>query len=233
MRAGCRKSARPVRRAGGGNVTTRETEAPALCESQSANGYSLRLRSARCPSTLRVRTWRRVFRTGLPLGPLWTRAGGSFPSVRGKPLGVIALPKLLNTLKIAAVPHDLRPSFRYWAAQKRAQTREPAEAVLAPNARNPIEAAYRHPDPFERRCRLSSIASRTEFRHASGSFLVPGHSSDWNQSRCSCSQSATAFRPTLSGDRQAPIQSYYPSRHKLNCSREWGHSCLSVEVVRP
>ena len=53
MRAGCRKSARPVRRAGGGNVTTRETEAPALCESQSANGYSLRLRSARCPSTLR------------------------------------------------------------------------------------------------------------------------------------------------------------------------------------
>ena len=41
-----------------------------------------------------------------------------FPSVRGKPLGVTALSRLLKTLKIAAVPHGFRSSFRDWAAEE-------------------------------------------------------------------------------------------------------------------
>ena len=38
-----------------------------------------------------------------------------FPSVRGKPLGDTAMPRLLRTLRIAAVPHGFRSSFRDWA----------------------------------------------------------------------------------------------------------------------
>ena len=35
-----------------------------------------------------------------------------FPSVRGKPLGVTAMSRLLSTLRIADVPHGFRSSFR-------------------------------------------------------------------------------------------------------------------------
>ena len=76
-----------------------------------------------------------------------------FPSVRGKPLGVTVLSKLLKTLKIEAVPHGFR-SFRDWAAEETDHPREVAEAALAHKVRNPIEAAYRRTDLFERRRRL-------------------------------------------------------------------------------
>ena len=56
MRAGCGRSARPVRRAGRGNVARRETEAPTgrCCgtRKRSANCYSLTLRQACLSSTL-------------------------------------------------------------------------------------------------------------------------------------------------------------------------------------
>ncbi len=77
-----------------------------------------------------------------------------FPSVRGKPIGNTAMPDLLRALKIAAVPHGFRSSFRDWAAEKTDHPREVAEAALAHKVRNPIEAAYRRTDLFERRRRL-------------------------------------------------------------------------------
>ena len=40
-----------------------------------------------------------------------------FPSVRGKPLGITALSRLLKTLRIAAVPHGFRSSFWDCAAE--------------------------------------------------------------------------------------------------------------------
>ena len=87
----------------------------------------------------------------------WTLARGSpfvFPSVRGKPLGSTAMAELLGELKIAAVPHGFRSSFRDWAAEETDHPREVAEAALAHKVRNPIEAAYRRSDLFERRRRL-------------------------------------------------------------------------------
>jgi hypothetical protein len=52
MRAGCGKSARPVRRAGTGNGTTVRIEAPALGESRRATATPLGLWSPRLSSTL-------------------------------------------------------------------------------------------------------------------------------------------------------------------------------------
>ena len=77
-----------------------------------------------------------------------------FPSRGGKPIGNTALSELLRELKIAAVPHGFRSSFRDWAAEEADHPREVAEATLAHKVRSQIEAAYRRSDLFERRRRL-------------------------------------------------------------------------------
>ena len=77
-----------------------------------------------------------------------------FPSVGGKPIGSTAMSELLRALKIGAVPHGFRSSFRDWAAEETNHPREVAEAALAHTVRNQIEAAYRRSDLFERRRRL-------------------------------------------------------------------------------
>ena len=65
-----------------------------------------------------------------------------FPSRGGKPISITRLPRLLRNLKIAAVPHGFRSSFRDWAAETTDHRREV------------IEAAYARSDLFERRRRL-------------------------------------------------------------------------------
>ena len=65
----------------------------------------------------------------------------------GKPIGNTDRSELLRALKIAAVPHG----FRDWAAEETDHPREVAEAALAHKVRNPIEAACRRTDLFERR----------------------------------------------------------------------------------
>ncbi len=74
-----------------------------------------------------------------------------FPRVSGKPLGRTAMSELLRGLRIAAVPHGFRSSFRDWVAEETEHPREVAEAALAHKVRNPVEAAYRRTDLFERR----------------------------------------------------------------------------------
>ena len=77
-----------------------------------------------------------------------------FSSVRRGPIGSTTMSDLLRALKIAAVPHGFRSSFRDWAAEETDHPREVAEAALAHKVRNPIEAAYQRTDLFERRRRL-------------------------------------------------------------------------------
>ena len=77
-----------------------------------------------------------------------------FPGLHGKPVASTALSELLRELKIAAVPHGFRSSFRDWAAEDTDHPREVVEAALAHKVRNPVEAAYRRTDLFERRRRL-------------------------------------------------------------------------------
>ena len=77
-----------------------------------------------------------------------------FPGLRRNPIATTALSELLRELKIAAVPHGFRSSFRDWAAEDTDHPREVVEAALAHKVRNPVEAAYRRTDLFERRRRL-------------------------------------------------------------------------------
>ena len=97
-----------------------------------------------------------------------------FPSIGGKPIGNTAMSELLRELKIAAVPHGFRSSFRDWAAEETDHPREVAEAALAHKVRNQIEAAYRRSDLFERRRRLMDDWAR---------YLAQGASSDAGRSR--------------------------------------------------
>ena len=72
----------------------------------------------------------------------------------GKPRSSVTLPRLTKELRIAAVPHGFRSSFRDWAAERTSTPREVVEAALAHTVQNPTEAAYARSDLFERRRRL-------------------------------------------------------------------------------
>ena len=98
-----------------------------------------------CRRALEVLKEARALGRGSPL---------AFPGVEGKAIGNTALSELLRELKIAAVPHGFRSSFRDWAAEETDHPREVVEAALAHKVRNQVEAAYARSDLFERRRRL-------------------------------------------------------------------------------
>ncbi len=77
-----------------------------------------------------------------------------FPSWGGKPISISRLPRMLSNLKVEAVPHGFRSSFRDWAAEETDHPREVVEAALAHTVGNQTEAAYARSDLFERRRRL-------------------------------------------------------------------------------
>ena len=63
-----------------------------------------------------------------------TLGGGNplvFPSIGGKRLHDMALSGLLKRLKVEAVPHGFRSSFRDWAAEETDHPREVVESALA------------------------------------------------------------------------------------------------------
>ena len=82
------------------------------------------------------------------------RSSFVFASQGGRPFSITRLPRLLQNLKIAAVPHGFRSSFRDWAAEKTDHPREVIEAALAHVVPNKVEAAYARSDLFERRRQL-------------------------------------------------------------------------------
>ena len=74
-----------------------------------------------------------------------------FPMRSGRPISASTLVKTLQNLRIPAVPHGFRSSFRDWAAEKTDHPREVIEAALAHVVQNKVEAAYARSDLFERR----------------------------------------------------------------------------------
>jgi len=74
-----------------------------------------------------------------------------FPSARGGPLSEATIGKMVRDLKMGAVPHGFRSSFRDWAAECTEVPREVCELALAHVNRDRVEAAYRRSDLFERR----------------------------------------------------------------------------------
>ena len=77
-----------------------------------------------------------------------------FPNERGKRLDAKRLQRMVRKLRLPAVPHGFRSSFRDWAAEETDHSREVVEAALAHVVRNQVEAAYRRSDLFERRRHL-------------------------------------------------------------------------------
>ena len=74
-----------------------------------------------------------------------------FPPVRGMALSDATLSKIMRDLKIPAVPHGFRSSFRTWCAERTNVAKDIAEAALAHTVSNGVEAAYNRAVHFEAR----------------------------------------------------------------------------------
>lgn len=80
-----------------------------------------------------------------------------FPGTKDtKPLSDMTLSKLMKDLKIAAVPHGFRSSFRDWAGETTTHPREVIEFALAHVIKDKAEAAYARSDLFDKRRLLMS-----------------------------------------------------------------------------
>jgi integrase len=78
-----------------------------------------------------------------------------FPGARAdRPMSGMAMLMLLRRLKVDAVPHGFRSSFRDWVYEETDFAGDIAEAALAHVVGDATERAYRRGDALERRRRL-------------------------------------------------------------------------------
>lgn len=70
---------------------------------------------------------------------------------RGKPISDMTLTKVLRDMKLEAVPHGFRSSFKDWASEATSFPNELSEAALAHAIPNKTEAAYRRGNMLEKR----------------------------------------------------------------------------------
>jgi integrase len=80
-----------------------------------------------------------------------SRKGLVFVAPRGGALSDMTLSAVLRRMKVAAVPHGFRSTFRDWASELTAYPSEMAEMALAHTIDSKVEAAYRRGDLFEKR----------------------------------------------------------------------------------
>jgi integrase len=66
----------------------------------------------------------------------------------------MTLSAVLRRMKVEAVPHGFRSTFRDWAAERTSYPHEACEMALAHTVANKVEAAYRRGDLFEKRRRM-------------------------------------------------------------------------------
>ncbi len=77
-----------------------------------------------------------------------------FPSPRESALSDMTLSAVLRRMRVAAVPHGFRSTFRDWCAEQTDYPREVAEMALAHAIGSKVEAAYRRGDLFIKRKQL-------------------------------------------------------------------------------
>ena len=77
-----------------------------------------------------------------------------FPSTRMSMLSDMSLTAVMRRLKLEAVPHGFRSSFRDWAAECTSYPRDLVEMALAHAIESKVEAAYRRRDMLARRAEL-------------------------------------------------------------------------------
>ncbi len=88
--------------------------------------------------------------------PLRNESDLIFPSPlkRGRPLSDMALVKICRDLRIEAVPHGFRSSFRTWAAERTQADHTVMELSLAHTVGNAVEQAYTRSSLLAKRRRL-------------------------------------------------------------------------------
>lgn len=77
-----------------------------------------------------------------------------FTAPRGGALSDMTLSAVLRRMKVAAVPHGFRSTFRDWAAERTSYPGEMAEMALAHVISDKVEAAYRRGDMLNKRRRM-------------------------------------------------------------------------------
>ena len=77
-----------------------------------------------------------------------------FAGAQGAMLSDMALTAVCRRMKVEAVPHGFRSTFRDWASERTNVPRDVAEMALAHAISSKVEAAYRRGDLFEKRRRL-------------------------------------------------------------------------------
>jgi integrase len=91
-----------------------------------------------------------------------------FPAPRGGSLSDMTLSAVVRRMRVAAVPHGFRSTFRDWASERTNYPRDVAEMALAHSIGDKVEAAYRRGDLFEKRRRLMAdwaiFCGRTQSR---------------------------------------------------------------------
>jgi integrase len=74
-----------------------------------------------------------------------------FPAARGDQLSDMTLSAVTRRMKVDAVPHGFRSTFRDWVSERTSYPRDVAEMALAHVIENKVEAAYRRGDLFTKR----------------------------------------------------------------------------------
>jgi len=74
-----------------------------------------------------------------------------FLAPKGGALSDMTLTALMRRMKVDAVPHGFRSTFRDWVSERTNYPRELAEQALAHVIENKVEAAYRRSDVLEKR----------------------------------------------------------------------------------
>lgn len=77
-----------------------------------------------------------------------------FPGSECKPLLDMSLTAVMRRMKVDAVPHGLRSTFRNWTAERTSYPHEIAEMALAHTIANKTESAYRRGDLLAKRRRM-------------------------------------------------------------------------------
>ena len=77
-----------------------------------------------------------------------------FTAARGGALSDMSISMLCRRMKVEAVPHGFRSTFKDWCSENTSYPDMVSEMALAHGIRNEVQAAYRRGDLFEKRRRL-------------------------------------------------------------------------------
>jgi integrase len=96
-----------------------------------------------------------------------------FAAPRGGMLSDMTLSAVMRRMKVDAVPHGFRSTFRDWVAERTAYPGEMAEMALAHTIGDKVEAAYRRGDQFDKRRNLMDDWARFIDMQPTTSEVIP------------------------------------------------------------